>query len=73
MSVGICEIFIPRSGNYESIMQYNMKYVGLLITLNFGKISKYRSGTLNSNTVNLKFHLIRSFFQIFARFLSFHV
>ena len=34
---------------------------------------KYRSGTLNSNTVNSKFHLIRSFFQIFARFLSFHV
>ena len=34
---------------------------------------KYRSGTLNSNTVNSKFHLIRSFFEIFARFLSFHV
>ena len=32
-----------------------------------------RSGTLNSNTVNSKFHLIRSFFEIFARFLSFHV
>ena len=35
--------------------------------------SEYRSGTLNSNTVNSKFHLIRSFFEIFARFLSFHV
>ena len=35
--------------------------------------SMYRSGTLNSNTVNSKFHLIRSFFEIFARFLSFHV
>ena len=34
---------------------------------------KYRSGTLNSNTVNSKFHLIRSFFEIFARFLLFHV
>ena len=33
----------------------------------------YRSGMLNSNMVNLKFHLIRSFFEIFARFLSFHV
>ena len=33
----------------------------------------YRSGTVNSNTVNLKFHLIRSFFEIFATFLSFHV
>ena len=33
----------------------------------------YRSGTVNSNTVNSKFHLMRSFFEIFARFLSFHV
>ena len=33
----------------------------------------YRSGTVNSNTVNSKFHLIRSFFEIFATFLSFHV
>ena len=35
--------------------------------------SLYRSGTLNSNTVNSKFHLIRSFFQILATILSFHV
>ena len=46
--------------------------------LNWNKIipiifSHYRSGTLNSNTVNSKFHLIQSFFEIFARFLSFHV
>ena len=33
----------------------------------------YRSGMVNSNTVNSKFHLIRSFCEIFARFLSFHV
>ena len=33
----------------------------------------YRSGTVNSNTVNSKFHLIRSFFEILARILSFHV
>ena len=33
----------------------------------------YRSGTVNSNTVNSKFHLIRSLLEIFARFLSFHV
>ena len=33
----------------------------------------YRSGTLNSNTVNSKFHLIRSFFEILATILSFHV
>ena len=35
--------------------------------------ASYRSGTFNSNTVNSKFHLIRSLFEIFARFLSFHV
>ena len=29
--------------------------------------------TVNSNMANLKFHLIRSFFEIFARFLSFDV
>ena len=33
-------------------------------------IFSYRSGMVNSNTINSKFHLIRSFF---ARFLSFHV
>ena len=34
----------------------------------------YRSGMFNSNTVNSKFHLIRSFCEIFEiRFLSFHV
>ena len=35
--------------------------------------ARYRSGTLYSNTVNSKFHLIRSFFEILATILSFHV
>ena len=34
---------------------------------------EYRSGTVNSNTVNSKFHLIRSCCEYLARFLSFHV
>ena len=34
---------------------------------------RYRSGMVNSNTVNSKFHLIRSICEIFARLLSFHV
>ena len=38
-----------------------------------GKNLGYRSGTANSNTVNSKFHLIRSLSEDFARFLSFHV
>ena len=36
-------------------------------------ISWYRLGMVNSNMINSKFHLIESFFEIFARFLSFHV
>ena len=35
--------------------------------------TEYRSGTVNSNTVKSKFDLIRSFFEIFTTFLSFHV
>ena len=46
---------------------YNILHI---ITL---KCCFYRSGTVNSNTVNSKFHLIRSFLEIFAKFLSFHV
>ena len=34
---------------------------------------KYRSGKVNSNTVNSKFHLIRSYCEILAKILSFHV
>ena len=33
-------------------------------------LTYYRSGTVNSNTVNSKFHLIRSFFEIFAIIIS---
>ena len=33
----------------------------------------YRSGTVNSNTVNSKFHLIRSYCEYLATILSFYV
>ena len=36
-------------------------------------LPQYRSGMLNSNTVNSKFHLIQNFFEYLAKFLSFHV
>ena len=45
----------------------------LIMCLHLVDINLYRSGTVNLNTVNSKFHLIRSFFEIFVRFLSFHV
>ena len=35
------------------------------------KLSYYRLGMVNSNAVNLEFHLIQSFCEIFARFLWF--
>ena len=37
------------------------------------KSTFYRSGMVNSNTVNSKFHLIRSYCEYLARILSFHV
>ena len=36
-------------------------------------VVRYRSGTVNSNTINSKFHLIRSYCDYLARILSFHV
>ena len=44
-----------------------------IIPLRIETYIMYRSGTVNSNTVNSKFHLIRSFFEIFAKLLPFHV
>ena len=45
----------------------------LIYTEECSEFTWYRLGTVNSNMVNSKFHLIQSFFEIFARFLSFHV
>ena len=45
----------------------------LMTFIHLKDYNEYRSGTDNSNTVNSKFHLIQSFFEIFARFLSFYV
>ena len=48
------------------------RHVGDFFESLFGEML-YRSGTVNSNTVNSKFHLIRSCCEYLARFLSFHV
>ena len=52
---------------------YNI--VHFTIRKDSSKIQKhvYRSGTVNSNTVNSKFHLIQSYCDYLARILSFHV
>ena len=46
---------------------------GLSLIIPAALRENYRSGTVNSNTVNSKFHLIRSCCKYLARFLSFHV
>ena len=45
----------------------------MFLTATTGKCSNNVNKSYRSGTVNSKFHLIRSFFEIFARFLSFHV
>ena len=41
----------------------SLPYCNLMVKYQLER--NYRSGTVNSNTVNSKFHLIRSFFEIF--------
>ena len=73
------EITINFNGNFCHLCGEITHYLVGECHLNLHRYHKkiieknYRSGTLNSNTVNLKLHLIPSFGEIFARFLSFHV
>ena len=75
-SILICKVteavkILPQLIQLPNIIFEN---TALLHNLYFrGFFLKYKSDTVNSNMVNLKFYLIRSFFEIFARFLSFHV
>ena len=61
----------------SDILRVDIASVTLFLNLyeTIGEISSvYRSGTLNTNTVNSKFHLIQIFGQIvFATLLSFYV
>ena len=57
---GLCELFEHSN---EGAEVFSVLFIGMY----------YRSGTVNSNTVNSKFHLIRSCCKYLARFLSFHV
>ena len=40
-------------------------HVKLAINICIPKVLRYRSGTVNSHTVNSRFHLIRSYCEIF--------
>ena len=61
--------------NSQNVMYYELLWLELSGVFLHCCVAKtvYRSGTANSNTVNSKFHLIRSLDQDFARLLSFHV
>ena len=81
MSFVLCFILFRHGNNWSEMENGNRnlcpgmvrwRYV-LKVVIYLLDNSSYGSGTVNSNTVNSKFHLIRSFFEIFARFLSFHV
>ena len=75
------EIVQPSLKDKHSEEQKSKNRRKMLLSLDFKDVKEildlykciYRSGTVNSNTVNSKFHLIRSFCEIFARFLLFHV
>ena len=69
-------IFVILLGFFfeENLVNYILAhYTGSTPPLVKFQFNWYRSGTVNSNTVNSKFHLIRSLFEIFARFLLFYV
>ena len=55
----------------EILSKLKLNCLPLFLCINAVCIN-YRSGMVNLNTVNSKFHLIRSFFEILARILSFH-
>ena len=65
-------LYTTQQLNYIVLKHVNWVHINSSSCLFITEID-YRSGTVNSNTVNSKFHLIRSFCEIFARFLSFHV
>ena len=56
----------------HNLMQWALIF-GSVILQHHLSWNMYRSGTVNSNTVNSKFHLIRSYCEYLARILSFYV
>ena len=64
---------VKKNEKYSYDLEQEMKMSNFDVNKYVLNCALYRLGTLNSNTVNSKFHLIQSFFEIFARFLSFHV
>ena len=79
------EVDIPGSYYVWVCLHYETPYIlvfhnkqlrsGLLLSIFVGVIClmKYRSRTVNSNTVNSKFHLIRSFCEMFSYHSMFKV
>ena len=51
--------------NRTRFILQSFMFVKQIIVTSARSVLRYRSGTVNSNTVNLKFHLIRSYCEIF--------
>ena len=65
-----CVLSSTNQGRVKLSFLFQIVQIESGLSLTF---SQYRSGTVNSNTVNSKFHFIRSCCEYLARFLSFHV
>ena len=68
---GFCDYLIKCPSGFRSILViefFRIEFDGICRirkNSNVLFILSYRSGTVNSNTVNSKFHLIRSYYEIF--------
>ena len=56
---------IAHLGRHETTNTRSEYYCPRVVYFDF-HCSEYRSGTVNSNTVNSKFHLIRSYCEVFS-------
>ena len=71
---GVCLFTISLMATRSLLILVTVQSVHILLEFFLAKIfPKYRSGTLNLNMVNSKFHWIWSFFEIITKCPSFHV
>ena len=68
------KVYLNRLEIFVSLLSGALKYSPDVDSCHYFSVDdNYRSGTVNSNTVNSKFHLIRSYCKYLATILSFHV
>ena len=75
-SSGFAVVHVLPVTNTYSVVTTETEFINQTTCFNLTNTinkSRYRSGMVNSNTVNSKFHLIQSLLEILATILSFHV